>query len=258
MRDGKPDRRHRGRPARARAVPEKQIALLQTFADQAVIAIENVRLFKELEARTTQLTRSVEQLRALSEVGQAVSSTLDLETVLSTIVSRATQLAEHGRRRDLRVRRGDAGVSPARHATGFPTSSSRRSAPTPVSKGEGAVGRLATTGEPVAISDIRDEGMYQSRVREILLRLGYRSVLAVPLLREDRLLGGLVVNRKSAGEFAPRVDRPAEDLRDAVGPGDPERAAVPRDRGEEPAARGREPAQERSSSPTCRTSCARR
>ena len=73
--------------------PDKQVALLQTFADQAVIAIENVRLFKELDARTTQLTRSVGELKALGEVGQAVSSTLDLETVLSTIASRATQLA---------------------------------------------------------------------------------------------------------------------------------------------------------------------
>ena len=60
-----------------------QIALLQTFADQAVIAIENVRLFNELEARTAALTRSVGELKALGEVGQAVSSTLDLETVLS-------------------------------------------------------------------------------------------------------------------------------------------------------------------------------
>ena len=58
-----------------------------------MIAIENVRLFKELEARTTELTRSVGELKALGEVGQAVSSTLDLETVLSTIVSRATALA---------------------------------------------------------------------------------------------------------------------------------------------------------------------
>ena len=61
------------------------------------------------------------------------------------------------------------------------------------------------TGQPVAIPEIKDEGIYQSRNRGILLRHGYRSLLAVPLLREDRLLGGLVVNRKSAGEFAPRV-----------------------------------------------------
>ena len=69
---------------------DKQIELLKTFADQAVIAIENVRLFTELEARTAELTRSVGELKALGEVGHAVSSTLDLETVLSTIVSRAT------------------------------------------------------------------------------------------------------------------------------------------------------------------------
>src|SRR2546427_726351 len=72
---------------------DKQIALLQTFADQAVIAIENVRLFQELQARTRELARSVDELKALGEVGRAVSSTLDLETVLATIVSRANQLS---------------------------------------------------------------------------------------------------------------------------------------------------------------------
>ena len=70
-----------------------QIKLLETFADQAVIAIENVRLFKELEARTRELAQSVGELRALGEVGQAVSSTLDLQTVLSTIVRHAVQLS---------------------------------------------------------------------------------------------------------------------------------------------------------------------
>ena len=65
-----------------RPFTEKQIALAKTFADQAVIAIENVRLFKELETRTQDLTRSVGELRALGEVGQAISSTFDLETVL--------------------------------------------------------------------------------------------------------------------------------------------------------------------------------
>ena len=83
---------------------DKQIKLLETFADQAVIAIENVRLFKELEARTRELARSVGELKALGEVGQAVSSTLDLQTVLSTIVGHAVQLSRDRRRCYLRVR----------------------------------------------------------------------------------------------------------------------------------------------------------
>ena len=70
-----------------------QMKLLETFADQAVIAIENVRLFKELQERTRELVESVEEMKALGEVGQAVSSSLDLETVLATIVSRAVDLS---------------------------------------------------------------------------------------------------------------------------------------------------------------------
>src|SRR5207253_6571431 len=72
---------------------DDEIALLQTFTDQAVIAIENARLLTELQARTEDLSRSIGELRALSEVGQAIGSTLDLQTVLRTIVARATQLA---------------------------------------------------------------------------------------------------------------------------------------------------------------------
>ncbi len=183
---------------------ERQIRLLQTFADQAVIAIENVRLFKELQARTAELTQSVAELKALGEVGQAVSSTLHLETVLSTIVSRANYLAgmdggaiyeyDEGRE-EFHLRATDklseelVEVLRATH----------------IRKGEGAVGGLAVTGETVVIRDIVDTGSYQRRFRELLLRTGYRSALAVPLLRENHLLGGLVVVRKSAGEFAPEV-----------------------------------------------------
>ena len=192
-----------GRPEPGR-FPDQQIALLQTFADQAVIAIENVRLFKELESRTTELTQSVGELRALGEVGQAVSSTLDLETVLSTIVSRATQLAgmDGGSIYEYDETREEFYLHTADR---LPDELVEALRATPMRKGEGALGRMAVTGEPVQIRDIGDERAYQSRVRKILIRLGYRSVLAIPLLRENHLLGGLVVNRNSAGEFAPHV-----------------------------------------------------
>ena len=76
-----------------RPFTDKQIELVTTFADQAVIAIENVRLFDEVQARTRELSQSIGELRALGEVSQAVNSTLDLETVLTTIVAKATQLS---------------------------------------------------------------------------------------------------------------------------------------------------------------------
>src|SRR6201981_3138339 len=78
---------------RVRPFTDKQIELANTFADQAVIAIENVRLFDEVQARTRELGRSVEELRALGEVSRAVNSTLDLETVLSTIVAKAVEVS---------------------------------------------------------------------------------------------------------------------------------------------------------------------
>src|SRR5262249_4540837 len=78
---------------RVETFTDKQIELVTTFADQAVIAIENVRLFDEVQARTRELAHSVEGLQALGEVSQAVNSTLDLQTVLSTIVAKAVQLS---------------------------------------------------------------------------------------------------------------------------------------------------------------------
>src|SRR5262249_16809102 len=76
-----------------RPFTNKQLDLVQNFAAQAVIAIENTRLLNELRARTDQLARSVEELRALGEVTQAVNSTLEVQTVLDTIVAKATQLS---------------------------------------------------------------------------------------------------------------------------------------------------------------------
>jgi two-component system, NtrC family, sensor kinase len=190
------------RRTEVRSFTDKQAELLKTFADQAVIAIENVRLFKELQARTAELTRSVGQLTALGDVGRAVSSTLDLDTVLTTIVSRAVQLAEM-----------DAGaiyeydeaaeVFRLRATQNLPEEFLGTARPMAIRKGEGATGRLAVTREPVQIPDITPPDAYQSRLRDVLLRLGHRAVLAVPLLAEDRIVGSLIVTRARPGEFPP-------------------------------------------------------
>ena len=94
LREGSASRRDRHCDTHdVRAFTDKQIELVETFADQAVIAIENVRLFDEVQARTRELTQSVEELRALGVVTQAVNSTLDLQTVLDTIVAKAAQIS---------------------------------------------------------------------------------------------------------------------------------------------------------------------
>ena len=183
---------------------DKQVELLQTFAEQAVIAIENVRLFKELEARTGELTRSVEELRALGEVGRAVSSTLDLDTVLATIVSRAVHLC--GATGGTIYEYDEAGEEfSLRAAEGLPEDYLDIARQAPGRRGEGATGQLAITRAPIEIPDITVAGAYQSRAREALIRTGHRALLAVPLLREDRILGSLIVFRKTAGEFGAEV-----------------------------------------------------
>jgi signal transduction histidine kinase len=186
--------------AEAGAFSERQIELLQTFADQAVIAVQNVRLFTELEARTADLTRSVDQLTALGEVGRAVSSTLDLETVLTTIVSRAVELSgldggvvfEYDEVDQEFVQRAQA-------ETGGALAAARRA--TRIRKGEGVVGRTAITLEPVQVFDITAPGAYVGPNRENLIESGVRTILAVPMVREGQLIGCLGVTRNQPGEF---------------------------------------------------------
>jgi len=192
----------------ARAAPgpfsDSEIKLLKTFADQAVIAIENVRLFGELQARTGELTRSVEKLTALGEVSRAVSSTLDVETVLDMIVSRASQLAgadgcsiyEYDDATEAFHIRATHNLSPGLVET-------LRAAP--LRKGEGTMGRAAETREPTQVADIAAPGAYQSHIRETLLGAGYRALLSVPLLREGEIIGSLSLNRHAPGEFPPEA-----------------------------------------------------
>jgi signal transduction histidine kinase len=145
------------------------------------------------------LTRSVGELRALGDVGQAITSTLDLQTVLNTIVARATQLAGV-----------DAGVIyeyDAQQEVFEPRATYhleddvvRALVATPIRKSEGATGRLAEIAEPVQLPDIHATA-FPSRARDAFVHAGYRSLLAVPLVREDQLIGGLTVIRSMSGEF---------------------------------------------------------
>ncbi len=178
----------------------EEIELLKTFTEQAVIAIENVRLFEELQARTGQLTRSVEELKALGEVSRAVSSTLEVETVLNMIVSRASQLAGSDR---CSVYEYDEAADQfelrATHNYDAEFIEALRAAP--LRKSEGLMGRAAQMREPVQIADITQPGAYESSIRDTMIRFGYRALLSVPLLREDQIIGSLSFNRKTPGEF---------------------------------------------------------
>jgi len=163
-----------------------------------------VRLFQELQARTRELARSVAELQALGEVGRAVSSTLDVETVLNTIVSRASQLAGadgctiyeyDSEAEEFRLRaahNADAGFVAATRAV-------------PLRKGEGVMGRAVQMREPIQIPDIAVSGAYQSRLRDVLIGAGYRALLSVPLVREDEIIGSLSLTRKLPGEFPTEV-----------------------------------------------------
>jgi GAF domain-containing protein/anti-sigma regulatory factor (Ser/Thr protein kinase) len=179
---------------------DKQIELVETFADQAVIAMENARLLSELRARTGELMRSVEQLTALGEVGRAVVSTLDLETVLTTIVSRAVELSgldggivsEYEEATEEFVQRAASQAQPG-------LASILRG--TRYRRGEGAIGRTAITRQPVQVADITVPGAYDSRVRTNLIESGVRAVLAVPMIHQERLIGCLGVTRNRPGDF---------------------------------------------------------
>jgi len=177
---------------------DKQIELLATFADQAVIAIENVRLFEEVQERTRELARSVEELHALSEVSHAVNSTLDLETVLNTIVTKAVQLSAtdagsiyvfSNLRQKFRLRATYGMSGELIEAIGKQK----------IGPGEAYIGTATQRREAVQVADLSSEP--PSPIRDLILRAGYRALLVVPLLRPDRIIGALVVRRREPGLF---------------------------------------------------------
>jgi GAF domain-containing protein/anti-sigma regulatory factor (Ser/Thr protein kinase) len=183
---------------------EKQLQLIETFADQATIAIENSRLLSELRERTAELTRSVDELKALADVSRALSSTLELDAVLQTIVTRANQLAGTDACSVFEYDEATEAFH-LRATNNLDEEVVALARQTPTRKGEGVQGRMAVTRQPVQVPDISKEDAYHGPLRDILVRTGTRAVLAVPMLRENELIGGLTVNKRAPGEFSPEV-----------------------------------------------------
>src|SRR5262249_79884 len=165
--------------------------------------VENARLRSEVQARTDELTRSVAELQALEEVLRAVNSSLDLDTVLATIISRAAQLSEadegmiyeYDETEEVFVPKSAFGMSAERVAA----LRERR-----IRLGETYLGRAAVERAPVHVDDVQQDVEFSGPDRGGLLE-GIHAVLAVPLLREARVVGGLVIRRRTVGGFAPTI-----------------------------------------------------
>jgi signal transduction histidine kinase len=182
----------------ARPFSDQQVTLLETFADQAVIAIENVRLFQELQARTHDLSQSLEETGALSEVIRAVSSSLDLREILDAVARRAVALAGAD----------GCGIfeySPERgrfYAVVSQGISQRFVDSIPVAMNQGTLGRATQTGEPVQVGDVQAVPDYPFRDR--FVEEGLRAVLTVPMMGGD-VARGIVLFRRAPGGFDERV-----------------------------------------------------
>ena len=177
---------------------ERAIELLTTFAAQAAIAIRTVDLFQTLEARSTELRRKVDQLEALSAVGQAVSSSLDLDEVLTTIVTHAVRLSGTDGGSALEF---DPSTQEFSVRTTYGRSDEQLEAMRGVRIGlRGTlVGRAASRGKPETVADLLTaaDDPHLRRLREA----GWRSLVAVPMLHESGIVGALVVRRRRPGDF---------------------------------------------------------
>jgi len=159
---------------------------------------ELARLYDQVQTRTQELARSVEKQRALAEVGQAVGSTLDVQTVLTTIVAHAVGLsgADAGT-----IYEFDNAIQQFKLRATHQMSDELVAAirETPIGLNDPGVGRAATSREAVQIPDIRDVPAFP--MRAVLEQAGFRALLVMPLLREERIVGSLVVRRRQPGRF---------------------------------------------------------
>ena len=192
--------------ARSRVEPftEKQIALVATFADQAVIAIENARLFNELRERTAELGRSVEELKMLSEVGQAVSSTLDLRSVLSTIFTSSLGVTWANAGAIFSYSRAERAFRLV-EAVGWDEALTRSVGGLRLAETETAMGEAVARRMPVQLADTAQRA--SNPLRDLTLAAGFHSALIVPLVGAERILGAILLMRQEMGEFPPETVR---------------------------------------------------
>jgi len=182
---------------------EKQIELLTTFADQAVIAIENVRLFEEVQARTRDLTESLEQQTATSEVLGAISSSLEeLDPLFQTILENAVRVcgAKFG---TMNLYDGEKFAFVAGHNVPREYAETQLNKPF-VPHPRGGLGTVAATHRSVHIKDIRTQEPYlegNPAVVAISDLAGARTIAIVPMLKDDNLVGTLAIYRQEVSPF---------------------------------------------------------
>ncbi len=181
-----------------RPFTDKQIALLQNFAAQAVIAMENARLLGELRERTDDLARSVEELKVLGEVGQAVSSTLDLHSVLVTILNRSITLAGADAGVIFRYSRAERAFRFV-EAVGWDEATVNHVRDLNVEETVTALGQAVANRAPLQIPDLLQRP--SNPLRDSALAAGFHSALIVPLVGADRIMGATILERRAAGEF---------------------------------------------------------